>query len=239
MLPCVTMIELSHATAEDPILQRVIKYTLTKWPISVDSESQPYFCFRDEFSTDSGLLLRGDKMVVPTSIQQRLLHFAHENHFGISKSKARLRHSYWWPGMDKDVEKLVHHCFCCQQTPRDSPVQVTDWETTPWYHLSMDIAGPKRDCKGHTFYIIALIDDHSRYVVAQVIQSIRTTDIIQFLSTTFTYFEFCGKLTTDNGVQFTSAEFAEYLRLYGIAHIRSAVYNPQANGSIERVNKNF
>ena len=114
MPPCMTMMELSHATAEDPILQRVIKYTLTKWPISVDSESQPYFRFRDEFSTDSGLLLRGDKIVVPTSIQQRLLHFAHENHFGISKSKARLRRSYWWLGMDKDVEKLVHHCFCCQ-----------------------------------------------------------------------------------------------------------------------------
>ena len=44
---------------------------------------------------------------------------------------------------------------------------------------------------------------------------------------------------TDNGVQFTSAEFVEYLRLHGIARIRSAVYNPQANGSIERVNKNF
>ena len=194
MLPCVTMMELSHATAEDPILQRVIKYSLTKWPISVDSESQPYFRFRDEFSMDSGLLQWGDKIVIPTSIQQRLLHFAHEKHFGISKSKARLWRSYWWPGMDKDVEKLVHHCFCCQQTPRDSPVQVTDWETTPWYHLSMDIAGPKRDCKGHTFYIIALIDDHSRYVVAQVIRSIRTTDIIQFLSTAF--FRFCGKLTT-------------------------------------------
>ena len=81
MLPCVTMMELSHATAEDPILQRVIKYTLTKWPISVDSESQPYFRFRDEFGMDSGLLLRGDKIVVPTSIQQRLLHFTHENHF--------------------------------------------------------------------------------------------------------------------------------------------------------------
>ena len=69
MLPCVTMMELSHATAEDPILQRVIKYMLTKWPVSVDSESQPYFCFCDEFSMDSGLLRR-DKIVVLTSVQQ-------------------------------------------------------------------------------------------------------------------------------------------------------------------------
>ena len=103
--------------------------------------------------------------------------------------------------------------------------------------LSMDIAGPKRDYRGHTFYIVALIDDHSRYVVAQVIRSVTTKHIIQFLSTTFTYFGFCGKLTTNSGVQFTSVEFAEYLRRHGIAHIRSAIYNPRANGSIERVNK--
>ena len=177
-----------YATAKDPILQkRVIKYTSTKWPISVDPESQPYFCFRDEFSADSGLLLRGDKIVVPTSIKQRLLHFAHENHFGVSKFKTRLRRSYWRLAIDKDVEKLVHRCFCCQKTPQDSPVQVTNWETTPWYHPLMDIDGP------HMFYIIALIDDHSGYVVAEVIQSIRTTDIIQFPSTTFTYFRVLRK----------------------------------------------
>ena len=141
--------------------------------------------------------------------------------------------------MDGDVEKLIRSCFCCQQIPRDSPVQITEWSTTPWYHLSMDVAGPKRDCKGHVFYIVALIDDHSRYVCAQVVNSITSSDIIKFLSNVFMYFGFCGKITTDNGVQFNSSEFTEYLRCHGIVHIRSVVYNPQVNGSIEQVSKNL
>ena len=237
--PCLTLAEISRATAEDEVLQSIISYVSTKWPQLVSENCQQYFRFRDEFSFHQGLLLRGEKIVVPSCLQQRVLSFAHEDHFGMSKSKARLRRSYWWPGMDGDVEKLIRSCFCCQQIPRDSPVQITEWSTSPWYHLSMDVAGPKRDCKGHVFYIVALIDDHSRYVCAQVVNSITSSDIIKFLSNVFTYFGFCGKITTDNGVQFNSSEFTEYLRCHGIVHIRSAVYNPQANGSIERVNKNL
>ena len=101
----------------------------------------------------------------------------------------------------------------------------------------MDAAGPKRDFKGHVFYIVALIDDHSRYVCAQVVNGITSLDIIKFLSNVFTYFGFYVKITADNGVQFNSSEFTECLRCHGIGHIRSAVYSPQATGSIERVNK--
>ena len=237
--PCLTMAELANAVANDTTLQKVITCISTTWAKEISEDCQPYFRFRDELCVNNGLLLRGDKIVVPSCLQQRLLCLAHENHFGISKSKSRLRRSYWWPGMDKDVERAVRNCFCCQQTPRESPVQITEWTTTPWYNLSMDIAGPKYDYKGHTFYLVSVIDDHSRYVITQVLRSIRTADMIQFLRNNFVYFGFCGKLTTDNGVQFTSSEFTEFLSHHGIVHIRSAVYNPQANGSIERVNRNF
>ena len=185
--PCLTLAELSHAMAEDEVSQSIIYYVSTKWPQSVSEDCRQYFRFRDEFSIyQGGLLLRGEKIVVLSCLQQRVLSFAHENRFGMSKSKARLRRSYWWPGMDGEVEKLIRSCFCCQQIPRDSPVQITDWSTSPWYYLSMDVAGPKRDFKGHVFYIVALIDDRSRYVCAQVVNGITSSDIIKFLSNVFT-----------------------------------------------------
>lgn len=45
------------------------------------------------------------------------------------------------------------------------------------------------------------------------------------------------ELVSDNGPQFISAEFSEFLRERNISHFRSAVYYPRANGEVERFNR--
>ena len=70
-------------------------------------------------------------------------------------------------------------------------------------------------------------------------KSITTDDVIAFLTQVFNQFGYCLRITTDNGVQFSSSHFEEFLRRNGIRHARSSIYNPQSNGQIERVNKNF
>ena len=44
-------------------------------------------------------------------------------------------------------------------------------------------------------------------------------------------------VTTDNGPQFTSFEFSEFLRSQGIEHRFTSLYNPQSNGGVERFNR--
>lgn len=241
-LPCLTYTELRGETHNDEVLRNVTNLIQNGWPPKQDAlneELRPYHRFRDELSYNDGIVLRGEKILVPISLRTRLLHLAHQSHMGLSKTKSRLRQTYWWPAMDTDVENLVRNCFCCRQIPRDSPVQVTEWCTRPWNHLAIDIAGPKFDAHGKPFYLIALVDNHSKYVMCRIVRSIVTRIVIDFLKSAFAIFGLCAKITTDNGVQFTSNEFVEFLRQNGIAHSRSAIYNPQANGGIERVNRNF
>src|SRR4030042_5193464 len=45
------------------------------------------------------------------------------------------------------------------------------------------------------------------------------------------------RLITDNGSQFISKDFAEYLKLVGLQHIRTSVAYPQSNGKIERYHR--
>ncbi|KAJ1190839.1 hypothetical protein NDU88_000158 [Pleurodeles waltl] len=45
------------------------------------------------------------------------------------------------------------------------------------------------------------------------------------------------KLITDNGTQLVSHEMERFLRQSGIHHSRTALYNPQANGMVERCNR--
>lgn len=42
---------------------------------------------------------------------------------------------------------------------------------------------------------------------------------------------------SDNGTQFTSTEFKEFLKQRGIVHLRASVYYPRANGEVERFNR--
>ena len=240
---CITYPLMTSATLQDDILKQVFDMINGSWPLresDLPSSLRPFFRVRNELSVDDNLLLRGDRIVPAESLRSQLLLYAHEGHFGMGKTKARLRMSYWWPSMDRDVEEMVKRCFCCERNPpRDSPVGEIEWPRHPWTHLAIDLAGPKTDANGHSFYIIALIDLHSKFVRCKVTKTVTSEDVVAFLKDCFHCFGYCLKVTTDNGVQFTSSHFTEYLRKHGIAQVRSSVYNPEANGAIERMNKNL
>ncbi len=44
---------------------------------------------------------------------------------------------------------------------------------------------------------------------------------------------------SDNGPQFVSAEFEQFLKSNGIRHFRSAPYHPSTNGAAERLVQTF
>ena len=47
------------------------------------------------------------------------------------------------------------------------------------------------------------------------------------------------EVVTDNGTPFTSAEFSDFTRKYGICHVRVSPYHPSSNGLAERAMKPF
>ena len=242
-IPCITLTQLHQASLADDEIQEVIQCVKNKWPgrkSECSAATRQYFDIRSSLSIVDGILFRSEKIVPPLSLRPTLLAFAHESHFGISKTKMRLRSFYWWPKMDESAESLVRNCVSCPKScVRDVPVGRTEWPTTPWTNLAIDIAGPKY-CKNNIpYYIIVLIDLHSKYAVAKICKSITSSDVIMFLEDIFFKFGYPLKLISDNGVQFRSHQFENYLKHNGVSHSFSAVYNPQSNGSVERMNKNI
>lgn len=53
------------------------------------------------------VLLRGDRIVVPRALRERVLSAAHDGHPGITMMKNHLRSNVWWPKIDSDVEKYA------------------------------------------------------------------------------------------------------------------------------------
>ena len=155
----VTLDELQKASESDPIINKVRTCVLSnKW--SKGEELKPYYQIRSELSVKDSIILKGDKLVIPYSLQKRLLELAHESHMGVVKTKQLIRQKVWWPRIDDHVAEMIKTCHACQMTsapPREPPVVMTKLPDGPWRELSVDITGPFQN----RYYLFAVVDYYS------------------------------------------------------------------------------
>lgn len=69
--------------------------------------------------------------------------------------------------------------------------------------------------------------------------STTTTATVERLRVLFAQFGLPEMLVTDNGINFASAEFAEFTQRNGIHHVTSAFAHPASNGKAEQVVRTF
>jgi len=65
-------------------------------------------------SFDSDLILRGNRIAISASLQQRTVEIAHEGHKGIVKTKKLPREKVWFPGIEEMVKVVIQNCIACQ-----------------------------------------------------------------------------------------------------------------------------
>ena len=88
-------------------------------------------------TTQQHLTWTDDHIVVPSSLQQHILHVAHQGHLGIVLMKCQLQLTYWWPGMNSDIEQYVQHCLPYQdnnKAHKPTTINLTHLNTPikPW-----------------------------------------------------------------------------------------------------------
>ncbi len=100
-------------TSKDPTLKKLKDYVLNGWPNNksqVDPAVRPYFSFRDEITIYQDVLLKGDRIIVPTTLRNEMRQKIHHGHLGIEKCKARARLTLYWPGMANEIVDIVSNC---------------------------------------------------------------------------------------------------------------------------------
>ncbi|XP_043234726.1 uncharacterized protein K02A2.6-like [Amphibalanus amphitrite] len=214
-----------------------------RWPrrCSAEPELQPYFSVRMELSCQGSLIFCGDRLVVPTTLRRRVVQLAHETHQGLVRTKRRLRDRYWWPGASREVDEALRSCQLCavhskSAVPCSPPLQAIPLPPGPWQHLECDIIGPLPGPASERFGLV-LVDVYSRWPEVAFVSEVKSTQVIEFLEAVFSREGVPSKLQTDNGPQFCSKEFQDWLRSYNITHARSSTYSPQTCGMVERLNR--
>lgn len=225
-------------TLRDPLLKKVAQYHRTSWPSSYPStELQQYYQRRQSLSIVDDCILFAERVVIPKSLQERVLRQFHAGHPGITRMKALARSYVYWPHMDKQIEELAQRCQKCanaQKAPRKAELHSWQMPTKPWCRIHADFAGP---INGQNFLIV--VDAYSKWPEVFLMDSPTTNATISKLRQIFGRFGCPETLVTDNGTQFTSAVFTEFCKSCAMQHLRSPPFHPQSNGQAERFVDSF
>lgn len=228
-------LEVEEVSKRDEELVRILRFIKEEeWEKSCVN----YFPFRDEFCSIGYLVLRGSRIVIPRSLRKQCVQLAHQGHLGIVGTKQQLRTKVWWPGMDKEVEKYVKSCHGCQITsayPKPEPISPTPLPTGPWQELAIDLLGPLTSGQ----YVLVVVDYFSRYYEIEITKDITSEKIIDALEGMFCRHGIPYQITSDNGPQFKSKLFEDYLTDNCIKHRAVTPLHPAANGEVERQNRSL
>ena len=128
---------------------------------------------------------------------------------------------------------MVKSCEPCQlnrNDPEEHSSHSWQYPSKPWERIHSDFCGPFRN---HMYLIV--VDAYTKWPeVIRMSSSTSTSETTKALLSLFSRHGLPDKLVSDNGPQFTSDEFKEFMLNCGILHIKTAPYHPQTNGEAER-----
>lgn len=235
--PPLTLDQLRAETGNDELLKLVKGYVIKGWPPKLtDVRIKAYYLCRSQLSVENGCIMRGHKVVIPTSLYKTVLSELHRSHLGIVKTKAEARSRFWFPGIDQAIEAMISSCDVCIQlrpSPPRAPPAPWEYPTTAFYRIHLDFLGPIKSC----MYLV-VVDAHTKWVeVYNMNSATSSAAVIGKLCDFFSRFGIPNTIVSDNGTSFCSREFEMFCSTNGISHVTSPVYHPPSNGQAESVVK--
>ena len=205
----VTSHMIKEAKASDPLLQGVISYHRTRWStVSPNKQLLPFYQRKSSLSEVDGVLPFAERVIIPSSLQNRTVKQFHFGHQGVSRMRALARGYVYWPNMDKQLEPLARTRAKCQlaaKSPRKSTLPSWPVPYLPWSRIHIDFAGPTN---GQSFLVV--VDPYIKWPEIFPMSRITSEETISKLQKTFCRFGFPETLVSDNGTAFSSAKFSTF-----------------------------
>jgi transposase len=185
------------------------------------------------------------KVCIDWDERKRALQEAHNGptvgHVGTAKTIVRLAHYHYWPGMRKDAAKYVQSCRVCkknkalQQAPAGEKLATDVLE--PWQMVSIDLVGSQAVSHRRNVWLLVMQDHLSKWIELAALRKATSANVIAKVRQHIILRYGCPKtIISDNGRQFISQHFGEFLKDCGIQHRKTPPYTPHCN-PVERTKR--
>ncbi|XP_014668373.1 PREDICTED: uncharacterized protein K02A2.6-like [Priapulus caudatus] len=227
--------ELRETTVADRELRELQEVIMQGWPerrVQLPHAVRPYWSYRDELTVQDGIIMKGERAIIPESMHDYILTKLHESHQGMEKTKLRARTCVFWRNINGDIEDLIQRCDICQQqqkAQRPEPLLQHEIPTRPWETVGTDLF----HLNGDEYFIVC--DYYSKFPIVRKIRGRATSDIIVgMMKRIFAEQGVPDTVVSDNGPQYDSYVFKQFAEKWEFRHTTSSPRFPQSNGFIER-----
>ena len=224
--------ELREATTADDTMQELISVIRDGWPDRKDDLPElvkPFFDVRDTLTEQDGIILKGERLVIPPSMRADVKQRLHAAHLGHESMLRRAHELIYWPKMNHEIKQLADSCDICQaHSPRQSkePLIPHQRGDTPWQKIGIDLFSiDQRD------YMVT-VDYLSNFWEVDYLSLTTTSAILTKLKAHLARYGIPQVIVSDNA-QFTSQEFQDFTQTYGIQHDTSSPDHSKSNGKAQ------
>ncbi|GFW90298.1 transposon Tf2-6 polyprotein [Trichonephila clavipes] len=179
--------------------------------------------------------------------KRKILEIAHESvfgaHLGAHKTIQRIKFSFYWPGMVKEMKAYCSSSHGCQlrkviRSVDKIPITPVSRPELPFQVVNVDLIGPVDpvSSQGHK-YILCLMYQHSRWPEAIPLKSLTAKSTCEPLLEIFSRTGIPEVIVMDNVTNFTASLTQEFLKILGACPRFSTPYHLEGNGLIERWNQ--
>ena len=164
-------------------------------------KNSPYAKVFSELAMVDGIIVHGDRVLVPTYYVPRVIAAAHEGHMGIEKTIQNVRERCWFPSISKLCKEFVETCHpgCSSAVGQVSPpvIQEKKEAVRPWQVCHADFKGPIGGPRGYYFHV--LIDEYSKWPEIAVTRSTDFENLFMLLERSFATHGIPEKIFHHNG----------------------------------------
>ena len=225
--------EIKLQTEQDEQLAVLKQVVLDGWPVyrkQCRPEILDFWNYREELAVFDGLIMKGQKLVIPRSMRSRLLELVHSGHMGVEKTLKRSRDLIFWPGISADITQMVLNCPVClehRSSNAKEPLMPHTIPEYPWQIVGTDLFSWDQK----TFIVVA--DYYSHFFEVKELPNMRSTTIIKRMKGIFSRLGIPERVISDNQTCFTSEEYVQFAKEWDFERVTSSPHHSQGNGFSE------